>query len=75
MKYGSLILAFLASVSAHGAIIAAVGNADPKSVGAAFGIVPTTPRDGTRRNPFQTDTSGNTQAGLFPHLLITSSYS
>jgi len=56
----SAFLLFLSSttttfVNAHGAIIAAVGDAGGR--GSALGIDPTTPRDGTRRNPFQRDTT------------------
>lgn len=49
------LLALVSYAVAHGAIIAASG--DQGGQGAAIGIVPTTPRDGTRRNPFQTDTT------------------
>ncbi|KAK1780101.1 hypothetical protein QBC45DRAFT_117456 [Copromyces sp. CBS 386.78] len=42
-------------VAGHAAIIAAVGDAG--GVGMALGINTTTPRDGTRRNPFQLDTT------------------
>ncbi|KAM3533382.1 hypothetical protein MY4038_003389 [Beauveria bassiana] len=40
-------------VSGHAAITSAVGDAGGK--GMALGIVTSTPRDGTRRNPFQQD--------------------
>ncbi|CAE6528292.1 hypothetical protein RSOLAG22IIIB_06290 [Rhizoctonia solani] len=56
-QVASVLLALLAatSVNAHGAIVAVKGGNGV--TGQAFGIVDTTPRDGTRRNPFQTDTS------------------
>lgn len=53
-----LALALLAAadlVAGHGAIIAATGNAGGS--GSAIGIDPNTPRDGTRRNPFQMDST------------------
>ncbi|KAK4230034.1 hypothetical protein QBC38DRAFT_62315 [Podospora fimiseda] len=42
-------------ISAHGAIIAATGNAG--GTGMALGINTSTPRDGTRRRPFQQDST------------------
>lgn len=42
-------------VSAHGVIIEAVGNAGGS--GMALGVDTSTPRDGTRRNPFQQDST------------------
>ncbi|KAK8010272.1 hypothetical protein PG990_009237 [Apiospora arundinis] len=42
-------------VAGHGAIIKAVGNAGGS--GMALGVVTDTPRDGTRRNPFQQDST------------------
>jgi hypothetical protein len=54
----SFIVAFLAAgqlVAGHGAIVKAVGDAG--GAGAAIGIQPDTPRDGTKRNPFQQDTT------------------
>jgi hypothetical protein len=42
-------------VAAHGAIIAATGDAGGQ--GTALAIDASTPRDGTRRNPFQQDTT------------------
>lgn len=54
----TLILAFLAAsrtVYGHGAITSATGDAGGS--GMALGIVPDTPRDGTRRDPFQQDTT------------------
>ncbi|KAF8689118.1 hypothetical protein RHS03_09259, partial [Rhizoctonia solani] len=50
-----LILTAAASVSAHGALVAVTGSNGVNGQG--FGVVDSTPRDGTRRNPFQTDTS------------------
>ncbi|KAH7341272.1 hypothetical protein B0J17DRAFT_567547 [Rhizoctonia solani] len=50
-----LILAAISSVNAHGALVAVTGSNGVDGQG--FGIVETTPRDGTRRQPFQTDTS------------------
>lgn len=53
-----LALALLAAadlVAGHGAIVAATGNAGGS--GSAIGIDPNTPRDGTRRNPFQQDST------------------
>ena len=54
----SLLLTFLAFpslISAHGAIIAATGNAG--GTGMALGVDTSTPRDGTRRRPFQQDST------------------
>jgi len=54
----SFIVAFLAAgqlVAGHGAIIKAVGDAG--GTGSAIGVVPDTPRDGTKRNPFQQDST------------------
>ncbi|KAK3991384.1 hypothetical protein QBC44DRAFT_393323 [Cladorrhinum sp. PSN332] len=42
-------------ISAHGAIVAATGNAG--GTGMALGIDTSTPRDGTRRRPFQQDST------------------
>jgi len=42
-------------VAGHGAIVKAVGDAGGN--GSAIGIDPNTPRDGTKRNPFQQDTT------------------
>ncbi|BFZ54187.1 hypothetical protein PYCC9005_001220 [Savitreella phatthalungensis] len=58
MKIASLatVLSLLAAVSAHSAIVAAVGDGGPQ-IGKGMGIRPGTPRDGTRRQPFQTDTA------------------
>ncbi|KAJ1307400.1 hypothetical protein OPQ81_001505 [Rhizoctonia solani] len=50
-----LLLTVASSVSAHGALVAVTGSNGVNGQG--FGIVESTPRDGTRRNPFQTDTS------------------
>jgi hypothetical protein len=51
-----IITSFLTSlVAGHGAIIAATGDAG--GTGMALGIDSTTPRDGTRRNPFQQDST------------------
>jgi len=49
------LLASSSLVAGHGAIIAAVGDAG--GAGSAIGVVPTTPRDGTNRNPFQQDST------------------
>jgi hypothetical protein len=52
------LICFLAAahlVAGHGAITGAVGDAGGS--GAALGIIASTPRDGTRRNPFQQDTT------------------
>ncbi|QRV90190.1 hypothetical protein RhiJN_18208 [Ceratobasidium sp. AG-Ba] len=48
-------LSAISSVSAHGVLVAATGANGVTSQG--FGVVESTPRDGTRRNPFQTDSS------------------
>ncbi|KAG8776322.1 hypothetical protein FRC12_000981 [Ceratobasidium sp. 428] len=48
-------LSAISSVSAHGVITRVAGSNGVD--GQAFGVVETTPRDGTRRNPFQTDSS------------------
>lgn len=54
MKSTAAILALIAPlVAGHGAIIAATAPAGGS--GMALGIVSTTPRDGTRRDPFQQD--------------------
>ncbi|CAE6420279.1 unnamed protein product [Rhizoctonia solani] len=50
-----LVLAAISSVNAHGALVAVTGSNGVNGQG--FGIVESTPRDGTRRQPFQTDTS------------------
>ncbi|KAG9103533.1 hypothetical protein FRC06_010109 [Ceratobasidium sp. 370] len=50
-----LVLSAAASVSAHGVLVAVNGANGVKAQG--FGVVESTPRDGTRRNPFQTDSS------------------
>jgi hypothetical protein len=49
------LLASSPLVAGHGAIIKAVGDAG--GAGSAIGVVPTTPRDGTNRNPFQQDST------------------
>ncbi|KFX90375.1 hypothetical protein O988_08231 [Pseudogymnoascus sp. VKM F-3808] len=49
------LLAVSDLVAGHGAIISATG--DQGGTGSAIGIDPATPRDGTRRNPFQQDTT------------------
>jgi len=49
------LLAVCQLVAGHGAIIKAVGDAG--GAGSAIGIDPNTPRDGTKRNPFQQDTT------------------
>lgn len=57
MLFNSIILAMAAAelVAGHGAIIMATGDMGGK--GMAIGVVETTPRDGTRRNPFQQDST------------------
>ncbi|CAE6406747.1 unnamed protein product [Rhizoctonia solani] len=50
-----LVLAAISSVNAHGALVNVAGSNGVDGQG--FGIVESTPRDGTRRQPFQTDTS------------------
>jgi hypothetical protein len=49
------LLAAAELVAGHGAIIAATGNAG--GTGMALGVDTSTPRDGTRRNPFQQDST------------------
>lgn len=49
------LLASSSLVAGHSAIIAATGDAGGQ--GSAIGVVPTTPRDGTRANPFQADST------------------
>ncbi|KAB5540480.1 hypothetical protein GE09DRAFT_1245609 [Coniochaeta sp. 2T2.1] len=49
------LLAFAPLVASHGAIIAATGDAG--GTGMALGVDTSTPRDGTRRNPFQQDST------------------
>ncbi|KAF7439723.1 hypothetical protein PC9H_000059 [Pleurotus ostreatus] len=49
------LLAAALHVSAHGVITAVSGTNGV--TGAGFGVVATTPRDGSRRNPFQQDSS------------------
>lgn len=54
----TILLALLATaelVASHGAIISATGDAG--GTGMALGIDTSTPRDGTRRNPFQQDST------------------
>ena len=58
MSLKSLLLAclpLLPMVASHGAIIAATGDAG--GTGMAIGVDTSTPRDGTRRNPFQQDST------------------
>ncbi|EUC64911.1 CAS1 protein [Rhizoctonia solani AG-3 Rhs1AP] len=52
-KLSAALLLFTAvsSVSAHGALVAVTGTNGVDGQG--FGVVDSTPRDGTRRNPFQ----------------------
>ncbi|KAK0745115.1 hypothetical protein B0T21DRAFT_272967, partial [Apiosordaria backusii] len=50
-----LLITTLPLVSAHGAIIQATGNAG--GTGMALGVDTSTPRDGTRRRPFQQDST------------------
>lgn len=49
------ILAASKTVYGHGAIISATGDAGGS--GMALGVDPSTPRDGTGRNPFQQDST------------------
>jgi hypothetical protein len=49
------LLAAAQLVAGHGAIIAATGDAG--GTGMALGVDTSTPRDGTRRNPFQQDST------------------
>lgn len=51
----TFIFAAAELVAGHGAIIAATGNAG--GTGMALGIDTSTPRDGTRRRPFQQDST------------------
>ncbi|KAK0103608.1 hypothetical protein ONS95_005620 [Cadophora gregata] len=57
MLFKSIIMAMAAAelVAGHGAIIKAVG--DQGGEGMALGIDPSTPRDGSNRNPFQQDST------------------
>jgi len=58
MLFKSSLIAFIAAaqlVAGHGAIIKAVG--DKGGAGSAIGVDPNTPRDGTKRNPFQQDST------------------
>ncbi|KAF3936021.1 hypothetical protein ABW19_dt0204018 [Dactylella cylindrospora] len=50
------LMALVPYISAHGVIVNAVGDASSVQ-GAALGMDPNTPRDGTRRRPFQQDTT------------------
>ncbi|KAB5588757.1 hypothetical protein CTheo_7801 [Ceratobasidium theobromae] len=50
-----LALAAASSVAAHSALVAVKGDNGVTAMG--FGVVASTPRNGTRRNPFQTDSS------------------
>ncbi|KAL2200614.1 hypothetical protein P885DRAFT_57483 [Corynascus similis CBS 632.67] len=52
---GFVLLATATLVYGHGAIISATGNAG--GTGMALGVDTSTPRDGTRRNPFQQDST------------------
>jgi hypothetical protein len=49
------LMASSSLVAGHGAIIGATGDAGGQ--GSAIGVDPTTPRDGTGRNPFQQDST------------------
>ena len=49
------LLASSSLVAGHGAITGAVGDAGGQ--GSAIGVDPNTPRDGTKRNPFQQDST------------------
>lgn len=51
----SALLALIPLVAGHGAIIKATGDAG--GTGMALGVVTSTPRDGTRRDPFQQDST------------------
>jgi hypothetical protein len=51
----TLLLSTATLVTSHGAIIKAVGDAGGE--GMALGVDTTTPRDGTKRNPFQQDST------------------
>uniref|UniRef100_A0A0S1MIJ5 Secreted protein n=1 Tax=Phakopsora pachyrhizi TaxID=170000 RepID=A0A0S1MIJ5_PHAPC len=51
----ALCLVAISQVNAHGAITAVQGSNG--MTGEAFGVDQSTPRDGTKRNPFQTDSS------------------
>jgi hypothetical protein len=57
MLFKTFILTIAASqlVAGHGAIIKATGDAG--GAGQALGVVDSTPRDGTRRDPFQQDST------------------
>ena len=58
MLFKSSIVAMFAAatlVAGHGAIVKAVG--DQGGAGSAIGVDPNTPRDGTKRNPFQQDST------------------
>lgn len=58
MSLKSLIAATILAaplVAGHGAIIKAVGDAGGEGMG--LGVVTSTPRDGTRRDPFQQDST------------------
>ena len=57
MQFTAAFIAFVASVSAHAAMIAAVGNGDTTVMSRGFGVLLDTPRDGTTREPFQKDSS------------------
>ncbi|KAG8705045.1 hypothetical protein FRC11_009361 [Ceratobasidium sp. 423] len=50
-----LLLTTVSSVNAHGALVAVTGSNGVNGQG--FGILDSIPRDGTRRNPFQFNTS------------------
>jgi Egh16-like virulence factor len=51
----TILAALATTVHGHGAMVAVTGANGV--TGAGLGINPATPRDGTRRNPFQQDTS------------------
>ncbi|PKS12282.1 hypothetical protein jhhlp_001582 [Lomentospora prolificans] len=56
LKYAVVSVLFAAQlVAGHGAIISATGDAGGS--GMALGVDTSTPRDGTRRNPFQQDST------------------
>jgi len=53
--YSIGLLALSNLVAGHGAIVGATGDAGGQ--GSAIGIDASTPRDGSRRNPFQQDST------------------
>ena len=66
-----LFLTVVSSVSAHGALVAVAGTNGVDGQG--FGVDSATPRDGTRREPFQVcyNLPTHTHARIYSHVRCT----